>query len=258
MLDPSMRGSSMPFSPKELQGFAQAAHSLKLYRRADLRDDVKDKSLIDKLYVDPLLNDAVLETMLQDSTTFLIGRKGTGKSTVFQRAQYELRLKANSISAYVDIKTVYEQADVEAALPAGLSQSELALSENSLKKVLLYRSFIRAVLTDIKSELKKQIGSGFFDKMLQKVGMKRSDISSSIDELLEGSFEAQLTNVTGWQKVGAKLSGEASGKSKVSAETEIELSGSEKEFKAGAKTKIGAETSSEYKDASSEEFSKLS
>ena len=98
---------------KRSQGFAEAAYSLKLYRRADLRDDVSDKSLIGKLYVDPLQNNAVFETMLRESTTFLIGRKGTGKSTVFQRVQHELRTRSNVISAYVDIKTVFESADVD-------------------------------------------------------------------------------------------------------------------------------------------------
>jgi hypothetical protein len=43
----------MSFSSKDLKGFAEAARSLKLYRRADLRDDVTDKSLIRQLYVDP-------------------------------------------------------------------------------------------------------------------------------------------------------------------------------------------------------------
>lgn len=68
----------MAFSPNDLAAIAKAAHSLKLYRRADLRDDDGDKTLIEELYVDPLMNEAVLETMLRDSTTFIVGRKGTG------------------------------------------------------------------------------------------------------------------------------------------------------------------------------------
>jgi hypothetical protein len=144
----------MSFTPKDLRGFAEAAHSLKLYRRADLRDDVTDKSLIGKLYVDPLQNDAVLETMLRESTTFLIGRKGTGKSTVFQRAQHELRTRPNVISAYVDIKTVFESADVDLTLPTQLEQIGIVLGEDNLKKILLYRAFIRTIFNDIKSELK--------------------------------------------------------------------------------------------------------
>ena len=147
----------MLFSRADLKGFADAAHSLKLYRRADLREDVTDKTLIDSLYVDPLQNEAVLETMLRESTTFLIGRKGTGKSTVFQRAQHELRSRTNAISAYIDIKTVYEAADVDPAIPSQLAQAGLALSEDGLKKILLYRAFIRAVFLDIKKEIKVRL-----------------------------------------------------------------------------------------------------
>ena len=65
----------MQHSRLDLQNFAKAAHSLKLYRRADLRDDTSDEPLINQLYVDPLQNDSVLETMLRDSTTFLIGAR---------------------------------------------------------------------------------------------------------------------------------------------------------------------------------------
>uniref|UniRef100_UPI001E36B763 hypothetical protein n=1 Tax=Sphingomonas sp. 37zxx TaxID=1550073 RepID=UPI001E36B763 len=102
----------MDYTASDLKKFGQAAHSLKLYRRADLRDDVTDKSLIGKLYVDPLQNDAVLDTMLRESTTFLIGRKGTGKSTIFQRAQHELRSRQNVISAYVDINRLLKNPTV--------------------------------------------------------------------------------------------------------------------------------------------------
>lgn len=199
----------MQFSAEELKGFAEAAHSLKLYRRADLRDDVNDKNLIDKLYVDPLQNDAVLETMLRDSTTFLIGRKGTGKSTVFQRAQHELRSRDNTISAYVDIKTVYEAANIDPAVPNQLAQAGVALSEEGLKKILLYRAFIRAVFLDVKKELKDQINSNVFSKILSKIGLKRSDISGAIDDLLDGSFDSQITNVTALKSIVSKVSTES-------------------------------------------------
>jgi predicted ATP-binding protein involved in virulence len=194
----------MSFSASDLKGFAEAAHSLKLYRRADLRDDVTDRSLIGRLYVDPLQNDAVLETMLRESTTFLIGRKGTGKSTVFQRAQHALRLKHNSVSAYVDIKTVYEASDVDPAIPTQLANSGISLSEDALKRVLIYRSFIRAVFLDVKKELRDQLDSSLIKKTLDRLGIKKSDISALIDELLEGSFEAQITDVTAFKSLNEK------------------------------------------------------
>src|SRR5947209_12037002 len=94
------------WTKKQLNGFQEAAQSLKPYRRADLHNGINGASLIEELYVDPLPNDHRLQTMLKANTTFLIGRKGTGKSTVFQRVQHELRKRSNYTSAYIDIKTV--------------------------------------------------------------------------------------------------------------------------------------------------------
>src|SRR5271165_1262052 len=98
---------------KQLQRFYHAAESLKLYRRADLHDPEKGIDVIESLYVDPLPHDQVLQKVLRANTTFLIGRKGTGKSTIFQRLQSELRKTRNKTSAYVDIKTLYESSQVD-------------------------------------------------------------------------------------------------------------------------------------------------
>lgn len=247
----------MAFTPQDLTRFAQAAHSLKLYRRADLRDDINDKSLIEKLYVDPLQQNAVLETMLRDSTTFLIGRKGTGKSTVFQRAQQELRSKDRSISAYVDIKTVYESAEVDPALPAQLAQAGVALSEDALKKILLYRSFIRAVFNDIKVEMKAQINSSLFDRVLETVGFKRSDITGAIDDLLEGSFEAQLTDVSAFKAVAIQVASERSGEARTAVDKNLSGSLNATGGNAAGGIKKSDERSSAEKESQSEAYSEI-
>lgn len=90
----------MAWTQKQKKQFADATQSLKLYRRAELTADDDDKPLIEQLYVDPLPNDGIFTTMMRPNTTFLIGRKGTGKSTIFQRAQHEIRKQPKSISAY--------------------------------------------------------------------------------------------------------------------------------------------------------------
>jgi hypothetical protein len=59
----------------KITSFADAAQSLKLYRRAELLDDETQKTLIEELYVDPLPNNGVLTTLLRPNTSFLIGRK---------------------------------------------------------------------------------------------------------------------------------------------------------------------------------------
>ena len=43
-----------------------------------------------------------------DNTTFLVGRKGTGKSTIFLKLENEYRKKSGYLPCYVDVKTVYE------------------------------------------------------------------------------------------------------------------------------------------------------
>ena len=120
------------WKPKQLKAFAEAAQSLKLYRRAELMDPDTERPLIEQLYVDPLPGDAVLQTMLRHSTTLLTGRKGTGKSTVFQRAQHEIRKQKSSISAYIDVKTVFESAEVDPALVQKVAAANNSLSEGEV------------------------------------------------------------------------------------------------------------------------------
>jgi hypothetical protein len=133
----------------QLDGFHNAAQSLKLYRRAELQNDANGMLLIEELYVDPLPNNHILETMMKTNTTFLIGRKGTGKSTVFQRSQHELRKKSNYTSAYLDIKTVFESSQVDSSLIAKVDPASGALPQETLEKLRLYKAFLKAVIQEI-------------------------------------------------------------------------------------------------------------
>jgi len=51
--------------------FLKAVDTLKLYRRAELVDEI-GQELISDLYVDPLHDNHVLRTVLQPNTTFLL------------------------------------------------------------------------------------------------------------------------------------------------------------------------------------------
>jgi hypothetical protein len=149
------------WSEDQIRNFADAAQSLKLYRRAELIDDDTQKSLIEDLYVDPLPANGILNALVRPNTSFLIGRKGTGKSTVFQRAQHEIRKQRTSISAYLDIKTIFESSDVDPVLLDKVSQQPGALPSPAVRQFLLLESFVRAVLLEIRSEMKKQIDASF-------------------------------------------------------------------------------------------------
>ena len=119
-----------------IDGFREAAQSLKAYRRADIPDRAGG-SLVDKLYVDPLPNDHVLDQILRPNTTFVIGRKGTGKSTIFLRAQHQLDASTTAVSAYVDIKTVYESCEVDRKQRKQLGQLRGSLGAAKLEQIQL-------------------------------------------------------------------------------------------------------------------------
>ena len=57
-----------------------------------------------------------VESIENGSRSYVIGRKGTGKSTIFQRLQYELRHLEGYASAYIDIKTTYEESTTDPAI----------------------------------------------------------------------------------------------------------------------------------------------
>jgi hypothetical protein len=181
-----------------LESFRDAAQSLKLYRRAELRSDAGDE-LIEKLYVDPLPNEHVLETMLRAHTTFLIGRKGTGKSTVFQRAQFELRKKHNVATCYVDIKSVYESSRVDAEALASTIPYDGVLSASAIERLWLNRDFFLAIITSIREEIEKKInGSSVWSRLVERSAYASiKELFAELDDLLSDAKEAQFESVAG-------------------------------------------------------------
>ncbi|UGS34256.1 MarR family transcriptional regulator [Capillimicrobium parvum] len=189
---------SAPLRPSKehIEAFREAAQSLKLYRRADI-PDAKGESLIEELYVDPLPNDHVLNTMVKPNTTFIIGRKGTGKSTVFLRAQHELRQSSDVVSAYIDIKTVYESSQVDPQLLAKAAAIEGSLSPSEIGQLLLYRHFLSTLVRDIRKEIEKRIKTSIWTKVKRKVGGSLSDLFAEMDHLLARAHDDHFMSVLG-------------------------------------------------------------
>src|SRR5581483_769711 len=140
----------MPLNPDK---FAKIAESLRQYRRAELADYESDLggNPVELLYVDPLESEAVLKTVLLNNTTFIVGRKGTGKSTVFAKAQLELRKRADAISIYVDVKSVHELLSSNEAAVQHLEDA--AISESVFRAHSLRKAFLGAVISDLIKEL---------------------------------------------------------------------------------------------------------
>ena len=152
--------------------FLKAVDTLKLYRRADLVDEHGQK-LISALYVDPLPDDHVLHTLLRPNTTFLVGRKGTGKSTIFQRAQESLNSNSQATWAYIDIKTLYESSTSEiiGRMPADL---EAALSSDAIQRLSVFKSFVLELIKEIKIQIDARVTSTLWNKVKEAFTGKRS------------------------------------------------------------------------------------
>lgn len=135
--------------------FSRIAESLRQYRRAELRDfmDEIGGNAVDTVYVDPLPGDAILTSVLSSNTTFLLGRKGTGKSTVFARAQSELRRRQDIISIYVDVKSLYD--NMQSADVVATRAGEIHLDPGIFRAHMLRKAFIGAALAEILKEVEK-------------------------------------------------------------------------------------------------------
>src|SRR5574344_1067892 len=169
------------YSQKEKDDFVAIAESLKKYRRADLVDE-NGKSILDKLYVDLLPNDVILKKCLLDNTTFLIGRKGTGKSTIFLKLENEYRKRKQYIPCYIDAKTVYESSKAQAINSQYLLQY---FNEKDLEKYLVSRNFIQSVLKQVYEEIDKQRKTLFSCISGAITGNSNDEVKRRIGELLK-------------------------------------------------------------------------
>lgn len=200
------------------QEFLKAVDTLKLYRRAELIDEMGHE-LISELYVDPLPDEHILRTVLKPNTTFLIGRKGTGKSTIFQRAQDSLNDNKISTWAYIDIKTLYESstAEIVGGIP---SAYESALSPDAIRRLSIFRSFVIELVTEIKNQIHERVTSSVWSKVKEAFTGSASELFEKLDEFIDELKRNEFMDITGSiqtskqdeesQKKTVKLASEAS------------------------------------------------
>ena len=225
----------------DINKFAKIAESLRQYQRAELKDfetEIGSKP-IDQLYVDPLPGDAVLQSVLSSNTTFLLGRKGTGKSTVFAKAQSVLRDKKEIISIYIDVKSLYDVLDANEVPDSELESvgiSNVAYRSHMLRKAMLGKvlaellkeisaSCERLTLLDRWRGAKKQ-----YEDLIESLKLLGETVKDSKLEKHEMPILQKITHqlrVTQQQEISKtnKASGKVAGKlspNKVEVSSEIE------------------------------------
>jgi predicted AAA+ superfamily ATPase len=161
--------------------FYKAADSLKRFKRAEIKDE-QERSLIETLYTDLLPENQVFKMILSDNTTFLVGRKGTGKSTIILRLESEYRKKDDYLPCYIDTKTVFESTKSEYQ---NLDYLKGRIPEGALGKYLAERSFIQSILKAIVKELDTRADT-YLSKLAKAVGLsKTNNVKERISNLLK-------------------------------------------------------------------------
>lgn len=155
---------------KNRDEFYKAADSLKRFKRAEIKDE-QERSLIETLYTDLLPENQVFKMILSDNTTFLVGRKGTGKSTIILRLESEYRKKDDYLPCYIDTKTVFESTKSEYK---NLDYLKGRIPDEALGKYLVERSFIQSILKSIVKELDIRADS-YLSKLAKVVGLSKTN-----------------------------------------------------------------------------------
>jgi hypothetical protein len=152
--------------------------SLKRYNRYDLRNE-NNKSILKDVYVDPLPDNGVLKSALNDNTCFFTGRRGTGKSTVFLMAQEMIRESTNKLAIYVDVKSVYGQTELSKIELKKYSDALGDEAIDSLKSYLIHKSFISQFLSETIKEISDYLKLGIRERWF-------TDRTQRVNEAVKG------------------------------------------------------------------------
>lgn len=139
-----------------LNDIGQIAESLKKYNRSDLEDsrtaEGRQKNILalKSCFVDPLGDNKILNDLSKKNHVFLVGRRGTGKSTLFLRSQIEIQETRNGeLTAYVDVNSLYEMTRREIFAGSLNSINDLKKSENVAFLVVLLGNIFKSIFEPI-------------------------------------------------------------------------------------------------------------
>ncbi len=188
--------------------FLQFAESLKLVRRAEIEKD--SENIIDLVYTDLLPNNGVLNKINLPRTSILMGRKGTGKSTIIQKSMRDMIQNDKVICLYIDVKTLYDSATPNLIVDEAPNMS---IINEEITKYLIYKNFLHEVITKTKDAFKHSLKnknalyriSSFMngeseevDIALETVQLSLDDVFKNIDlslyRTIKNSIEANVTD----------------------------------------------------------------
>jgi len=171
---------------RDNQKFLEFAESLKLVRKTRIEDFIEDKS-IDDIYTDLLPNNGIINKLNLPRTTLLIGRKGTGKSTIFQKSQKDLISNKKCISIYIDVKSLFDNSTPE--IP-----EEAKKLSHDFHKYLLYSNLVKEIILETRNRLDEFVQGSILKKILGFDHEQMLSINHELNEI-EKSIKDVIKNV---------------------------------------------------------------
>nr|WP_309758936.1 hypothetical protein [Flavobacterium sp.] len=171
---------------KDNHRFLEFAESLKLVRKTRIEDFIDDKN-IDDIYTDLLPNNGIINKLNLPRTTLLVGRKGTGKSTIFQKSQKDLVSNKKCISIYIDVKSLYDNSTPD--IPEDAKQLSI-----DFHKYLLYSNLVKEIILETRNRLDEFVKGSIFKKILGYDHNQILSINHELDEI-ETSIKNVIKNV---------------------------------------------------------------
>lgn len=168
------------------EDFLEFASSLKLIRKAEI--EAEGKNVIDNVYTDLLPNNGIINMVNLPRTSVLKGRKGTGKSTIFQKSQSDMLEKSDVVTIYIDVKTLYDNATPTLNVSSDIEQVDL-----EIKKYFIYKNFLFEVINKANENFTKSIKSqslfkrfkGFVARIYDDVNREFEEMRNNIDDVVK-------------------------------------------------------------------------
>jgi DNA-binding MarR family transcriptional regulator len=205
--------------------FLEFAESLKLVRKTRIEDFVNDKN-IDDIYTDLLPNNGIITRLNLPRTTILVGRKGTGKSTIFQKSQKDLVANKKCISIYIDVKSLYDNSTPSIPLEAQELNKEF-------QKYLIFSNLIREIVLETKNRLDDFVKVSILNKILgfdslqiEEINMQLEEIENSINDVIKQVDGSLIRNFKQINELSSEDS--ANLNLKISSNPSLEVGGTSK------------------------------
>lgn len=201
--------------------FLEFAESLKLVRKTRIEDFIDDKN-IDDIYTDLLPNNGIINKLNLPRTTLLVGRKGTGKSTIFQKSQKDLISNKKCITIYIDVKSLYDNSTP--AIPEDVKNLSI-----DFHKYLLYSNLVKEIILETRNRLDDFVkGSilkkllGFDHEQIIAINHELNEIELSIKDVIKN---VDVSLIQSFKRINESNNNKASSANvKISETPSIELS----------------------------------